>query len=172
MLEETTVDQTPDVSFQVFSSQRVLLGDFVNANEADILAGKHTVPLQLPPSTPFRAGAMEPGGGFPWNASGIVNPEARHAFSLATCNGCHTVETGTDFLQISPRNAGSPSALSDFLTGLNQPTTDPVSGVPRTFHELLDRQMKLDATVHMSCGRSSFPVDEIFTRFFPRAHVH
>jgi len=43
--------------------------------------------------------------------------------------------------------------LSDFLTGLNQPKIDQVSGVPRTFHELLDRQMKLDVAVNMSCGR-------------------
>ena len=171
-IEETTIAQTPDASFQGFPSERPFVRDFVNANESDILAGKHTVPLQLPPSIPFRGGAIQPGAGFPWNPGGITNPDARHAFSLATCNGCHTAETETRFVQIAPRNAGSPSVLSDFLTGLNQPKIDRVSGVPRTFHELLDRQMKLDVAVNMSCGRWGFAVEDIFPRFVPRAFVH
>lgn len=168
-LEETTVAQTPDRSFQFQPTLR----NFINTNEAAILAGTHEVPLQLPASTPFRAGAIQPGAGFGWDATGITNLEARHTFSLATCNSCHTAETGTEFVHIAPRDAGSPAELSDFLTGLNQPTNDPVSHVPRTFHDLLDRAMKLDATANMVCGpRGFFALEEIFPRFLPRGFVH
>lgn len=168
-LEETTVAQTPDRTFQ----NQPPLRDFVNANQAAILAGAHEVPLQLPPSTPFRAGAIQPGAGFGWNAAGINDLEARHLFSLATCNSCHTAETSTHFVHIAPRAAGSPAALSDFLTGLNQPKQDPVTHAPRTFHDLLDRAAKLDATANMVCGpRGSFALEEIFPRFLPRAFVH
>jgi hypothetical protein len=171
-LEEVTVAQTPDVSFQGFSNKRSLLDGFVNANESAILAGTNIIPLQLPPSTPFRAGDIQPSGPFTWDPGGITNSEARHDFALATCNGCHTRETGTKFLHISPRNAGSPAALSDFLTGLNQPKTDPVSGVSRTFHDLLDRQGKLDAAANMICLPRVFPVEDFFPLFLPRAFVH
>src|SRR5262249_44123730 len=146
----------------------VSLRDFVNSNESAILAGAHVVPLQLPPMTPFRAGSIQPGAGMAWNASGITNLDARQIFSLATCSGCHTSETATKFVHINPRNAGSPAALSDFLTGLNQPTDDPVSHVPRTFHDLLDRQGKLDAAAHMTCKLvKDFPIEDLFPIFTP-----
>lgn len=170
-LEASTIAQTPDISFRFHPR----LSTFVNDNEIAILAGKHTVPLQLPPpSIPFRGGSFQPGA-TPWQSgttTPITNSEARHAFALATCNGCHTGETRTDFAHIAPRAAGVATVLSDFLTGLNQPKTDPVSGVPRTFHELLDRQMKLDAAANMTCFRQAFPIDEIFPRFVPRAFIH
>jgi cytochrome c551/c552 len=171
-LEQTTIAQTPDVSFQGDLAKKPLLRDFVNNNEADVLAGRHLVPLQLPPATPFRGGAIEPGGGFPWNPGGITSSEARHIFSLATCNGCHTRETGTMFLHIAPRLAGNESALSDFLTGMNQPVADPVTtGVNHTFHDLLDRQLKLDATANMACRNfSAFPTDDLFSRPVPFVH--
>jgi len=162
-LEEVTLAQTPDHSFVNTASLR----DFVNSNESAILAGTHVVPLQLPPMTPFRAGSIQPGAGVAWNASGITNLDARQIFSLATCAGCHTSETETRFVHIGPRNVGSPAALSDFLTGLNQPKTDPVSGVPRTFHDLLDRQGKLDAAAHMSCKLGKgFPFEDLFLPVF------
>jgi hypothetical protein len=34
--------------------------------------------------------------------------------------------------------------------------TDPVSGVSRTFNELLDRQVKLTAAADMFCGHREF----------------
>jgi hypothetical protein len=171
-LAETTIAQTPDVSFQADLAKKPLLRDFVNNNEADVLVGRHLVPLQLEPATPFRGGAIEPQGGFGWNPGGISNSEARHMFSLATCNGCHTRETGTLFLHIAPRLAGNESALSDFLTGMNQPVDDPVTtGVDHTFHDLLDRQLKLDATANMTCRNfSAFSTDDLFMRKVPFVH--
>jgi len=54
--------------------------------------------------------------------------------ALNTCNGCHQAETGTVFLHVSNRQTGSPSILSGFLTGIT--TSDPISGVPRSFNDL------------------------------------
>lgn len=66
-----------------------------------------------------------------WNSDGILNLEARHAFSLATCNGSHTSETETEFVHIATREPAA-SQLSDVLTGANMPKTDPVSDAPDT----------------------------------------
>jgi hypothetical protein len=57
------------------------------------------------------------------------------------------------------------------LTGIT--VSDPVSHVPRTFHELLDRQMKLAAAADMFCGRASIVVDDVFARrFVPGSFPH
>ncbi len=80
-----------------------------------------------------------------WNAPGINNPEARHKFSLNTCNGCHGAETQTIFLQISPRAQGQVSQLSAFLTG--ETVSDPVNGQQRRLSELFRRRQLLEGVV-------------------------
>jgi hypothetical protein len=123
--------------------------------------------------THFLGAHLEPRAGRFWDAPGIVDLEARHRFSLATCDACHTQETSTGFLHIAPRAAGSASVLSDFLTGAHMPITDPVSHVNRTFHELLDRQMKLDASAHLTCFKiNDFPLEELAFRPLPRSFPH
>lgn len=171
LLENLTVAQTPDRSFQFTATLR----DYINANSLQILAGTHVVPFSFPlvGGAPFRAGHHEPGAGEPWNANGIVDLEARHRFSLATCNGCHVGERVAEFLHIFPRNAGTSSQLSDFLTGANMPKADPVSGVNRSFNDLLERQMKLDATANMTCLKAlDFPLEELFFRPLPSGFPH
>jgi len=69
-----------------------------------------------------------------WNAPGINNLEARFNLAVNTCNGCHSVETGTTFLQISPRFPGNEASLSGFLTGTT--VFDPFAGVQRSFNDL------------------------------------
>jgi hypothetical protein len=70
----------------------------------------------LPPSedaTPTQATLV-------WNAPGLEPRllDARHLFSLTTCNGCHGGETKTsEFLHVAPRDVGERSVLSGFLTG-------------------------------------------------------
>ena len=50
-----------------------------------------------------------------------------------------------------------------FLTGAGMPVNDPVSGMPHTFHDLLDRQEKLDLAANMSCKvHVDFPLEELF----------
>ena len=172
LLEHATVAQTPDITYQASVTGRSLTRDYINANELAILVGAHQVPLVLPTGERFRGGAIAPGAGFAWNP-GIVDPEARHQFSKATCSGCHTRETDADFLHIFPRNAGVAAQLSDFLTGNNMPKSDPVSGESRAFDELLDRQQKLDAAANMTCiTAADFAVEELFFKFVPSAFAH
>jgi hypothetical protein len=130
-LAERTVAVTPDASFNGAAA----LATFVNANEAAVLSEQHDVPLQAD-GAPFRAGAIVNNVDF-WSAPGIANNEARHKFSLNTCNGCHGAETSTAFLHVSPRAADQEAALSGFLTGST--VQDPVGGEGRTFNDLARR---------------------------------
>ena len=138
-LEPGTVELTPDRGFDNGST----LAAYINANEAAILTETHTVP------TVFQGQSFQAGAVFndlsTWFAPG-VNPEARHHFALNTCNGCHSSqETGTPFLQISPRFPGSEAGLSGFLTGVT--IGDPVTGVTRSFNDLRRRNLDLKAIV-------------------------
>ncbi|HEX7839257.1 MAG TPA: LamG domain-containing protein, partial [Kofleriaceae bacterium] len=137
-LAPSPLEQTPDQSFNGTAA----LGDFITANRDAILAGTHTVPDQLG-GHPFRAGAMFDLNVPTWHAPG-VDPEARHAFALATCNGCHLTETGTFMEHVVPFGQGV-AALSSFLRG--GPVTDPVTGDPRTFNDMLRRRQDLEAIV-------------------------
>jgi subtilase family serine protease len=113
------------------------LATFINTNTAALLDGTHVVPTSFE-GRPFLAGsAIVPFGLF-WNAPGIANNEARFRFSINTCNGCHSGETGTPFLHVSPRPAGVPSQLSTYLTGKVHP--DPVTGTPRSMNDLETRK--------------------------------
>ncbi len=46
------------------------------------------------------AGPRSAVANIPWSAAGISNNDARHAFGLNTCAGCHRDETGLGFLQV------------------------------------------------------------------------
>jgi hypothetical protein len=140
-LVPSVVKQTPDrPSFD----NSATLGTFVNSNEADILAERHTVPLEFQ-GAPFAAASVF-NDLTTWRSETITNPEARHKFALNTCNGCHSLdETGTFFLQVGGRFPGQPSPLSGFLTGIT--VSDPVTGVPRTFRDLSRRNADLKMLV-------------------------
>jgi len=101
---------------------------WVNQNQDDILADRHRVPLEL------LGGDTR---NLDWTGRGFEDPiEVRHHFALATCNGCHGGETGTEFIHIDRRRRGEPTVLSDFLTG--ETIVDP-GGQMRTFNELARR---------------------------------
>lgn len=140
-LAPTTVKLTPDTSF---ISNSPLVADFVNQNEASILLEQHTVPEQ------FNGQRFLGGSSFndliAWIAPGIRNNEARHKFSLNTCNGCHSLdENGTFFLHVEPRLTGEVARLSGFLQGINVP--DIVTGAPRQFNDLARRNRDLTQLV-------------------------
>ena len=160
-LTAVTTKQTPADS----KMGTVDLANYINTYEADILAGSHTVPLSFPGATPFlsgKSGVLVPD--FFWNTNGILNNDARHCFSLNTCNGCHGGEAGThlppigplssgtpSFVHIAERNVGIESHLSRFLTGTGTALSDPVSGVPRVFDDLTRRAADLDFVANMPC---------------------
>jgi hypothetical protein len=123
-------------------------------------------------------GAYAPNFPTLWNASSngvAVSASQRHAFALNTsCAGCHSLETGNQaFMHILPRNAGSPSQLSNFLTGCSGTTlatadcegqtftaydpvsTQPANGLPLTyaFNEIDRRSANL---INLVNGETSY----------------
>ncbi len=151
LLNSHTVAQTPDRT-----TQGTLFPSFVNASASAIIAGAYSVPLQWSGS-PIRAGraiVTNPTATPPfWSkpASVIPNRQARHVFSLNTCDGCHGDELGTNFTHVSWTGA-----LSPFLSGaLTVP--DRADGTPvRTFNEVLARQTFLDQVANQSCLTAAF----------------
>ena len=168
-LQPATVKLTPAFSFNNTGA----LGDFLRANQADILAERHTVPATFN-SQRFLAGAATVPEDFFWRAPS-VQAEVRHKFSVNTCSGCHAGETGTDFVHVAPRQAGQTSVLSAFLRGGT--VADPVSGTSRTFNDLARRSQDLATLVCGTAGTQSLTDVETFGGFpapsnLPRARVH
>ncbi len=171
-LQEATIQLTPDLGFDGTPT----LAAFINANESAILAEQHTVPATFQGS-PFLGGAVHNNLN-PWFAPGINNNEARHHFSLNTCNGCHSAgETGTFFLQVNPRFPGSEAQLSGFLTGTT--VFDPVTGEPRVFNDLARRKGDLTQLVcapasplnaKVAAGTTSASRAQFISKGISRAH--
>lgn len=97
--------QTPDLSLE----KSTALAHWIEENRDAVLAESARVP------EPFLAGAsLVPSDRFQWKT--LTNDEAlRHSFSMQTCNGCHSGETGAGFTHIKPRLRGVPSKMSAFL---------------------------------------------------------
>lgn len=152
-LNQSTVAQTPD--FDHDGNQ--IIADFINQNEAAILANQHVVPLTFQ-STPFRGGAapniLQTGWDGPGSPCSTINdPEARFQFSLNTCQGCHGFsDTGTVFYQVLPRNAGQVSQLADFLTGNGPPIADRCNQV-HVFDDIERRRRDLCFLLDQSCAQ-------------------
>jgi hypothetical protein len=138
-LQQATIKLTPDLRFN--GSQT--LANYVNQNEEAIIAERHVVP-EMFEEVPFLGGSVTNDLIF-WSAGGISNNEARHKFSINTCNGCHGPESGTTFLHVGPRFPGSEAFLSGFLTGTT--AFDPFSGQQRPLNDLARRRADLSGLV-------------------------
>jgi hypothetical protein len=144
-LAPATVKLTPDNSFNFTDT----VSRFVNENEAAILLEQHVVPESFE-GAPFVGGSSF-NDLVPWFGDGsILNNDARHKFSINTCNGCHGPEANTSFLQISPRRPGQTAFLSPFMTGTT--VFDPVDGEPRQLNDLLRRRLDLESLVCVPAG--------------------
>lgn len=145
-----TVAQTAANSHQ----QTANLANYVNADTSALLNGTHLVPLSFG-GNPFRGGASRHTLEFGWDGpppacTSIASSDARHVFSLNTCNGCHGGETDTVFKHVEPRAPGSAAELSDFLTGGG--TTD-LCGIPRNFGDIERRRVDLCQLLDKSCAQ-------------------
>lgn len=179
-LQKVNVALTPDRRVGHNLNNTTTLGTFINDNTNAILNNTYSVPALLN-GQPFQALTSHNPHTHPngvWKAPNIVNTQARHLFSLNTCNACHGSETQTSFLHIIPRDVDQPSDLSRFMIGdgsLENPGTytvvDPVSGVQRQFGELHHRQQDLASLVNMSCAGPGFVIDLLGTnRIYIRSH--
>jgi hypothetical protein len=141
ILQPVTVKQTP----RDLLNGSTVIASFINQNEAAILKQTHAVPADI------LGGKSRIHG--PWNAPGIVNPEARHLFALNTCNGCHSAETGNSGIHVRPRLPGVRSTLSDFLTGTKMPKPDPINAAKlRQFNELARRTVDMSVLLNTNCS--------------------
>ncbi len=150
---ETTVKETPDISFNNTNT----LADFINQNgpaiEAEIPgANDNTVPAAFEGHNFLGGSALNPF--FSWSAPGVLDPDARFHMSTNTCNGCHGPDTGTpNFQMISARlSVGQEATLAPFLTGIT--LTDAFSGQTRTLNDLARRRVDLTSLV---CGTDGGP---------------
>ena len=159
LLERLPVDLTTDGSF----NRSATLASYINANQAAIIAETHVVPPAFA-GQPFQGGAIF-NDLSTWFAPG-TDPNARHHFALNTCNGCHsTQETGTPFLQISPRQPGTEATLSGFLIGTT--VSDPVTLQTRAFDDLGRRKHDLEAIV---CPGAAAPTGTSLRMGIRRVH--
>ncbi len=173
MLEEVTVKQNPDRATYITpgSPGNLALGDWINANAAAVKANLHTVPDRLPATDQPLLGASAVNGGFPslgtpdsWLFTNVVDREARHQFSLQTCNGCHGKNAETVFTHIKPAAVGQPVLLSKFLTEGPQTVADPAGGAPFIINEILARKRALELFANNKPA--------LTIRFRPRLTVH
>jgi hypothetical protein len=156
-LFQDTVAQTP----YFYLRSTPVIANYVNDQPSAIKAGNYTVPLRYPTAADaFRAGGVVYGLGSFWDdfsGTPIVDREARHKFSLNTCNGCHTGETHGFFTHVGATPFGTLPALSDFMSG--GWANDPADLMPaRFFDELERRAVDLDALLNTSCLLSPLDV--------------
>jgi hypothetical protein len=153
---QVPLSETPDLGFNGTAT----FANFVNQNAEAILSlvpggTGNTVPpvfegQRFQAATVFNNLEL-------WSAPGILDPEARFHASLNTCNGCHGPESGSGFLQISPRfpGGGDEAFLSPFITGTS--VFDPFTGQVRTLNDLARRRADLLSLV---CGDEAPPAQQ------------
>jgi hypothetical protein len=134
LLKETTVKQEPAAAFNAKINNATVqrLAQFVNTNQAAVLANNYTVPDNFSGSSFLGGHALtqfppvgNPSGTNPhhWNGTTAAGPsfinsdDARQIFSLNTCSGCHGGETQTSFTMVNPVPFGTEAGLAGFLTG-------------------------------------------------------
>lgn len=151
-LVDTTVKQTPQAKFD----HQPIIDSFLHQNASLIKTNEHIVPLVYHfhgADTNFLA-AMAPEPPLFWVGNVGAEPPndtIREMFSLNTCNGCHNIETGASFLQISPATSfGNPASLSGFLTGTTVIDPAEIPGVWK-FADLQRRAQDLIDLVNSPC---------------------
>jgi hypothetical protein len=165
-LIESPVAVTPSSIFNNSSTLESFMAGFNNASFCTVGPLLPTPSLAIP--VMFGANAFLGGWapeGFPtgpnttsgmfWKGTDCADPCTRHVLSLNACNGCHSQETGTLFVHVSPRAFGVQSILSGFLTGATPPNPllDPsgCSSVSYSYSDLLRRVQDLNALVTCGC---------------------
>jgi hypothetical protein len=158
-LRQVTTKQTPDFVNNVSNSLAANFATFgfpgdVPLEWLRVPSAQQAVPLlggDAPvPSPAFGwgvIGAVTQAGWPQWAAG--AGTDARHKFSLLTCNGCHGGETGTNFVHAAMRQFGQLSAPSRFLTGIT--LTTPGAGPTVSFNDFYDRERDLFSLLAHPC---------------------
>jgi len=114
--QQEIVAMTPQQRFNQPNNATLIA--YLQQNQADILAGRHSIPRRFN-GQPFAGGVSNtPSPGFQWNVDSDRVPEpVRFQFSRNTCNGCHGGDgPGRSFVHIrNVRDANQRNVLSPFL---------------------------------------------------------
>jgi len=162
-LHEKTTADTPDDSFNGTAAfadwvrNKVIPGLPNNVPKVQLIFSPHGNFLGAHP--------QEPTAAFFWDEASLDvcgNPlerTGRFTASINSCNGCHSGETSTPFVQVDPSTPlGTPAFLSGFLTGIN--VSDPAMvargcpAVVRHFDDLDRRELDIKRKARMSCFRA------------------
>lgn len=173
-LRAVSVRQTPDLAYNGARSgaRAAELAAWINARQAAVLAGRHTVTdfLGAGAGAPPLLGAFAENRSVPklvfgpaeeplwlsslWRAAGIASPMLRHKFSVSTCDGCHGRDTDTTFVHVgTPEHGtqvGHEAQLSGFLTGVTVRDPDEPSLTHR-FEDLTRRAAALQDFSEADC---------------------
>ncbi|MGH7304712.1 MAG: hypothetical protein ACRELZ_15595 [Candidatus Rokuibacteriota bacterium] len=151
-LAPAPVKQTPPLDLRRDEE----LWTWVRYHAPEIGNGAHRIPERFPVSgRPFLAlVAPMPPDDF-WVAcfqdDCVPNP-TRHLLALATCNGCHSLETfrrdERPFQHIRARDRGLPAPLSPYLTGTEVPDPSGPDQPVLRFAELLRWRQQMDEIVN------------------------
>lgn len=128
------------------------LADAINLLTPDFIDGNLGFPITFR-GQPFLGGSAHNNLDLGWDGpspacSKITVPLGRTRFSGFTCQGCHGIETGTNFLHITPRAAGQASQISQYFTGIQ---VHDICGVSQTFNDLERRRNFQCFLLTLSC---------------------
>ncbi len=142
----------------------------ISSTASSAVLPRYTIPTRtpcplgasLPCNQPFLGGAADNQLDF-WSVPGPANP-AQNVLSVNTRNGCHGLETGTNFLQMGL--FGGQTSLSGFLTRTT--VQDPrIFSISHTYNDLFRRKRALQTLASGFCGVSlAVPLD-LQDRVFP-----
>lgn len=98
------------------------LADVINLSTQDLIDGNLGFPRTFR-GEPFLGGAADNRLDLGWDGpspacSTIERPIGRWLFSSFSCQGCHGIDTATQFVHVTPRQAGEESQLSQMMTGI------------------------------------------------------
>jgi hypothetical protein len=174
-IKRSTIKQSPTMALEggsqrmsdwIWSNRNALyanafdyeIGRIGNRTVTDLPIGSYWVPNQFDGTEIYFRGAVNSvsssdeywGGPTPTGlpVAELQNwREARFRFSVGTCRGCHSGDTGTTLLHVVPTVPGTEAGRSAFLKGaVNVP--DPADpGQVRSFNELYRRENDLRALV-------------------------
>jgi hypothetical protein len=107
-LTQTTTPQTPHLDFN--ESRKHELIEWIRDHSDEIQSGTYVLPAE------FRTSAAPvPEESFRWLENAGLPEALRRRFSVQTCNGCHSADTGARFTHVSRPHRGELPHLSRYL---------------------------------------------------------
>lgn len=105
-LKMTTTEGTPELSME--NSQELI--SLVWENRERILTADYILPQKF-----WGGMALMPAEDFMWFEKDPMDQDLRKAFSMMTCNGCHSGAVSARFVHLEPRDQSTEAVTSNFV---------------------------------------------------------